>query len=85
MNIAPYDVRQGSFVGAGISATTRSGTNTFRGTAYTYYRDQSFNGSKVGKVDIGQGAQQKNNIYGGSIGGPIIKNKLFFFVNGEYE
>ncbi len=86
VNIAPYDVRQSGFTGAGINAVTKSGTNTFRGTAYSFYRDQSFNGTNVGNTDISnQIVNSRNQIYGGSLGGPIIKNKLFFFVNGEFE
>ncbi|MHA6247029.1 TonB-dependent receptor [Pontibacter sp. CAU 1760] len=86
VNIAPYDVRQSGFTGAGINAVTKSGTNTFKGTAYTFFRDQNFIGSKVGDNDISETIQEsKSNTYGFSLGGPIIKNKLFFFVNGEIE
>ncbi|MDF3078459.1 MAG: hypothetical protein K0S09_2348 [Sphingobacteriaceae bacterium] len=86
INIAPYDVRQAGFTGANISAVTKSGTNSFHGTAYTFYTDQSFLGTKVGSNDISSTLQDsKTQIYGASLGGPIIKNKLFFFVNGEYE
>ena len=84
VNIAPYDVRQSGFTGAGITATTKSGTNTFHGSAYTFFRNQSFIGKKVGdsRIDV---SDSKNNVYGLTLGGPIIKNKLFFFVSGEYE
>lgn len=85
VNIAPYDVRQSGFTGAGINAVTKSGTNTFHGSVYTFYRDQSFNGRNVGDFKLPEASMQKNNIYGASIGGPIIKNKLFFFINGEME
>ncbi|MDP3432234.1 MAG: TonB-dependent receptor, partial [Bacteroidota bacterium] len=85
VNIAPYDVRQANFTGAGINAVTKSGTNTFTGSVYTYYRDQSFNGDKVGSETLPEAAKTSTKIIGGRIGGPIIKNKLFFFVNGEYE
>jgi len=86
VNIAPYDVRQSGFTGAGINAVTKSGTNTFKGSAYSFYRDQSFIGSQIGDNDISNSiTDSKNQIYGGTIGGPIIKNKLFFFLNGEYE
>lgn len=84
VNIAPYDVRQSGFTGAGLNVITKSGTNTFHGTAYGFYRDQSFNGKHVGNVDLTQ-TPQKNKVYGASLGGPIIKNKLFFFVNAEWE
>ncbi|WP_442588220.1 carboxypeptidase regulatory-like domain-containing protein [Pedobacter sp. AW31-3R] len=86
ISIAPYDVRQAGFTGANISAVTKSGTNTFKGTAYGFYRDQSFVGSKVGDIDISGGiAKSESKTYGFSLGGPIIKNKLFFFVNAEKE
>lgn len=85
VSIAPYDVRQGQFTGANISAVTKSGTNTLNGTVYTYYRNQSYNGRNVGSFKLPQPASSYNKTYGGSVGGPIIKNKLFFFVNGEYE
>ncbi len=84
VNIAPYDVRQSGFTGAGLNVITKSGTNTFHGTAYGFYRDQSFNGKHVGDVDLTQ-TPQKNKVYGASLGGPIIKNKLFFFANAEWE
>ena len=84
VSITPYDVRQSGFTGGGINAVTKSGTNTFTGSAYTYLTSTSLKGSRVGNttlsVDDGH-----NNTYGLSLGGPIIKDKLFFFVNGEYE
>ncbi|HEY1024558.1 MAG TPA: TonB-dependent receptor, partial [Sphingobacteriaceae bacterium] len=86
VNIAPYDVRQSGFTGAGINAVTKSGTNTFTGSAYGYYRDQSFIGTKVGDNDISSSiVDSKNQTYGFSLGGPLVKNKLFFFVNAERE
>ncbi|SFG88441.1 TonB-dependent receptor [Pedobacter insulae] len=86
VNIAPYDVRQAGFTGANISAVTKSGTNTFHGSAYGLYRDQSFIGTKIGSNDISSSiADSKSKTYGFTLGGPIIKNKLFFFVNAEKE
>lgn len=86
VNIAPVDVRQSGFTGAGINAVTKSGTNEYHGTVYGFYRDQSFNGRKAGdvKLDAPVTASSKKSM-GFSLGGPIIKNKLFFFANGEYE
>jgi len=84
VNVSPFDVRQSNFTGANIAAVTKSGTNTFKGTAYTYYKDVSLVGTRVGDLRL-TNSDSKTNIWGGSIGGPIIKNKLFFFVNGEYE
>jgi hypothetical protein len=84
VNIAPYDVRQAGFVGSGINAVTRRGTNNFYGTVYGYYRNQDFNGKKVKEIDINN-AKRSTKIYGASVGGPIIKDKLFFFLNYESE
>lgn len=84
VNIAPYDVRQSGFTGAGLNVITKSGTNTFHGSAYGFYRDQSFNGKHAGKDNLTP-TPQKNKVYGATFGGPIIKNKLFFFANAEWE
>lgn len=85
VSTTPFDVRQSGFTGAAINVATKSGTNTFHGTAYSYLTNQGFNGTKVGSYDLGSQAKKSNKIYGGSFGGAIIKNKLFFYVNGEYE
>ena len=83
--VAPYDVRQSNFVGGGINAITKSGTNTFKGTAYTYYTNQILRGNKLMGEDLGERAKESNLIYGFTLGGPIVKNKLFFFVNFEMQ
>ena len=83
--VAPYDVRQSNFVGGGINAITKSGTNTFKGTAYTYYYDQRLRGNKLMGEDLGERKPESNKIYGFTLGGPIVKNKLFFFVNFEMQ
>ncbi len=83
--VSPFDVRQSNFIGGGINAITKSGTNTFRGTAYTYYRDQDLRGNRVHGTHLGDRQKEKKQIYGVTLGGPIIKNKLFFFVNYELE
>jgi hypothetical protein len=82
--IAPYDVRQTNFIGGGVNAITKSGTNTFKASAYVYHRNENLRGDAVKGQQI-QGAREKdrNTTYGFTLGGPIIKNKLFFFVNGE--
>lgn len=81
--VAPFDVRQSGFTGGGINAVTKSGTNSFRGTAYTYYNNQDFYGKNA---DSGiKLPKQSTQIYGISLGGPIVRNKLFFFVNGEFD
>jgi hypothetical protein len=83
--VAPFDVRQTNFIGGGINAITKSGTNTFKGTAYTYQKNQDMRGNKIGDKEFGHRAKESNSIYGFTLGGPIIKNKLFFFANLEYE
>ncbi|MDX9946119.1 MAG: carboxypeptidase regulatory-like domain-containing protein [Bacteroidales bacterium] len=83
--IAPFDVRQTNFIGGGINAITKSGTNTFKASAYTYYTNQNMRGNKIGDHDFGDRAKESNTTYGVTVGGPIIKNKLFFFGNLEYE
>ncbi len=85
VNIAPYDVRQSNFTGGNIAAVTKSGTNAFKGSAYTYYKDQSYVGTKIKDAELSALTPTKTNIYGATLGGPIIKNKLFFFANYEYE
>lgn len=84
VSISPYDVSQGSFTGAGVNAVTRSGTNRFEGSAYGFYRNQSFVGTKVEGQQQAQGNFSYYNV-GARLGGPIIKNKLFFFVNAEQQ
>jgi hypothetical protein len=84
VSITPYDVRQSGFTGAAINAVTKSGTNEIKGSAYTYLTNSNLRGSKVGdsKLNI---EDSHNYTYGFTLGAPIIKNKLFFFVNGELE
>ena len=85
VNIAPYDVRQSGFTGAGINAITKSGTNTLKGSIYSLYRDQDYNGRNVGSVKLPDPVKSSNKIFGGTLGGALIKNKLFFFVSYESE
>ena len=84
--ISPYDVRQTNFVGGGVNAITKSGTNTFKGSAYVYHKNENMGGDTIEGEQLG-GARDKNRTttYGFTLGGPIIKNKLFFFVNAEYS
>lgn len=83
VNVTPYDIRQSGFIGSSINAVTRSGTNDFSGSAYTFWRNQNQQGNKVGYNDEFDRQKLQDNTYGFRLGGPIIKNKLFFFVNVE--
>ena len=78
--VSPYDVRQTNFIGGGLNAVTKSGTNTFKGSAYVYHKNENMQGDAIDRQQI-TGAREKsqNTIYGLTLGGPIIKNKLFFF------
>ena len=85
--IAPYDVKQGGFVGGGINAVTKSGTNNIKGTVYYKFRNQNLAGKTP---DTDEDSREKlpeftAKTYGVNVGGPIIKNKVFFFVNTEFQ
>jgi hypothetical protein len=84
VSVTPYDVRQSGFTGGGVNAVTKSGTNTFKGMAYTFLTSSDLKGKKIRHAELPV-SKGHNNTFGLSIGGPIIKDKLFFFVNGEYE
>ena len=84
--ISPYDVRQTNFIGGGVNAITKSGTNTFKGSAYIYHRNENMRGDTVeGETVAGARDKDRNTTYGFTLGGPIVKNKLFFFANFEYS
>ncbi len=86
--ISPFDASIGGFTGGGINATTRGGTNELKGSAWYYYRNESLAGKTPGNVPDNLRTKLpdlKNKIAGFRVGGPIVKNKLFFFILAELE
>ncbi len=84
VSVAPFDVRQGNFVGAGVNTVTRSGSNRFTGSVYYRYRNDSFVGKEAGGLAYNPGDFKTTNL-GEWFGGPIFKNKLFFFESYESQ
>jgi hypothetical protein len=84
VNIAPFDVRQGNFVGAGVNTVIRSGTNDFRSSFRYAYRSPDLVGKDAGGNEFDPGAFDFRNI-GGWVSGPILQNRLFFFASYENE
>jgi hypothetical protein len=84
VDIAPFDVRQGNFTGAGVNTVVKSGTNEFKGTVYDYLRSTHLTGYDAGPTTVAVTPFTYHQV-GATLGGPIIKNKLFFFVSGEEE
>ena len=86
VQVAPFDVRQSGFTGGSINAITKSGTNMFHGSVYGDWRNQDLIGEKY-KLMNGKTSEkyqhEKTYHYGVTLGGPIIKDKLFFFANYE--
>ncbi|MBL8642385.1 MAG: TonB-dependent receptor [Rhodospirillaceae bacterium] len=82
VNIAPYGVTYSGFQGGNINIVTKSGTNDFHGTAYYYYSDGDLLGNNSGARPVGPFVF-KDKTYGGTLGGPIVDDKLFFFVGYE--
>jgi hypothetical protein len=84
--IAPFDVRESGFTGGGINAITKQGTNKFHASVYSFYTDENLYGRYNASKDYIKEklSDQSTKTYGGSISGPLIKDKLFFFGNVEY-
>jgi len=86
--LAPYDVTLGGFAGGGINAVTRSGTNELEGSAYYFFRNQNLAGltpTDVENAERTRLAPFTARTFGARLGGPLIKNKLFFFANAEIQ
>ncbi len=84
VSVAPYDVRQGNFTGAGVNTVTRSGTNQFTGSGYYRTRNESYVGTKAAGQTFNPGTFDTNTA-GGWLGGPILKNRLFAFASYERQ
>lgn len=85
VSVAPFDVREGGFTGAGINTVTKSGTNTYKASLYSFLRNESLLGNKVRGSKVVANPDLSFNQSGVSVGGPLIPNTLFFFVNAELE
>jgi hypothetical protein len=85
LSIAPFDVRQGGFTGASINTVTKSGTNELRGSIYSFVRNDALQGNKVSGAEVVANPELRFLQSGLSVSGPVIRNKLFFFLNGELE
>ena len=92
INITPFDVRHSGFTGGAINAVTKSGTNNWHVSVYDYFTNDGLIGTKYGKADEFGNFPERlklskslDNTVGVSVGGPIVRDKLFFFVNFEYQ
>ena len=84
VNITPFDVRHSGFTGGAINAVTKSGTNEWKASVYNYFTNDQLTGDRVVDEKLTL-SSSFSNVTGVTLGGPIIKNKLFFFVNAEYS
>jgi len=88
VNTSPFDVRQGGFVGGNVNSVSRSGANTAMGSVYQYYKSKDLQGYEVGASPNTIVVPKQDFTYdlkGFTVGGALIKNKLFYFINGEQE
>lgn len=85
VSVASFDVREGGFTGANVNTVTKSGTNEFRASAYTFYRNEDFIGNDVSGQPVIANPDLSFNQSGVTFSGPIVPDRLFFFVNGEIE
>lgn len=85
VQVSPYDVKVSNFTGGSVNAVTKSGDNSYKGSVYTFLRPKPFTGNFIDDVSVPNANSRFSETYGVSVGGPILKNKLFFFLNGEIE
>ena len=87
--VAPFDVRQSGFAGGSVSAVTRSGSNDLEGSAYYFFRNENLlrkeGFTNEDGVVFNDAAPFSAKTYGARLGGPLVKNKVFFFVSGELQ
>lgn len=83
INITPFDIRNSGFMGSAINIVTKRGGNQWQGTVYDYFASNNLRGTQVYGDEIANG-QVLNNVTGITLSGPVVKDKLFFFVNAEY-
>jgi hypothetical protein len=83
--VAPFDVKYGGFTGASVNTVTRSGTNSFTASLYSFYRNKALQGNKISGSEVVADPDLSYLQSGISFSGPLIRDKLFFFVNGEIE
>ncbi|MBQ3734008.1 MAG: TonB-dependent receptor [Bacteroidales bacterium] len=84
INITPFNVRHSNFLGSAINMVTKHGTNEWHGSVYDYFTSSSLQGQRVGTNNLTTSPTLDNTL-GFTVGGPIVKNKLFFFLNGEFS
>ena len=82
IQIAPYDVRQGSFTGGVVNAITKSGTNQFHGSIFGYYINQELVGKDTADHKVSDFLTEQ---YGFSVSGPIVRDKVQFFASGDWQ
>ncbi len=85
VSLAPFDVREGGFTGANINTVTKSGTNQLRGSLYTFGRNEALLGNTVRGEEVVANPDLSFIQSGFSLSGPLVRDKLFFFVNAELE
>jgi hypothetical protein len=85
VSVAPFDVRQGGFTGANVNTVTKSGNNDFKASVYSFLRNDGLQGNKVHGSPVIANPDLGYNQSGASFSGAIIRDKLFFYVNGELE
>jgi len=85
VSVAPFDVREGGFTGAGINTVTKSGTNLYKGSLYGFYRNEGLQGNEVSGNEVAADPDLTYYQSGFTASGPVIENEMFFFINGEIE